>query len=107
MRRAAELPLNGPAASDTLAASGGLELPGRERSPVPAPVAGEGYEPIPGEHDHTTEALTPPAIVGSTGFGADLPASNTDPTLDDETKRQIRWEGGGRTRRRSKGKDHG
>jgi hypothetical protein len=29
MRRASELPVTGPAATDTLAASGGLELPGR------------------------------------------------------------------------------
>ena len=29
MRRAAELPVEGPAATDTVAASGGLELPGQ------------------------------------------------------------------------------
>jgi hypothetical protein len=29
MRRAAQLPVQGPAATDNLAASGGLELPGR------------------------------------------------------------------------------
>jgi hypothetical protein len=33
MRRASELPVEGAAATDTLAASGGLELPGRVAQP--------------------------------------------------------------------------
>lgn len=36
MERASELPVSGPAASDTLAASGGLERPGRAAEPETA-----------------------------------------------------------------------
>ena len=92
MRRASETKVTGPAATDTLAASGGVELPGRAKEPaVP--------EPIPGEHDHTTEAPTQPGIVGTTGYGADLPPGLTDdPTLTDEGRKQVRWEAGGRVR---------
>ncbi len=55
-------------------------------------------ERIPGEHDHTTEAPTEPGIVGTTGFGGDLPPDRTDdPTVSEEQRRQTRWEGGGRT----------
>ena len=54
------------------------------------------HKPIPGEHDHETEPSTPKGIVGGTGFGNDLPLSNVDPTLDDEDRKEIRWESGGR-----------
>ena len=50
---------------------------------------------IPGEHDSSTLPPSEPAIVGTTGFGADLPATD-DPTVDDETARRSRWEGGGK-----------
>ena len=55
-------------------------------------------EPIPGEHDHSTEAATEPAIVGSTGFGGDLPKQDVDPTVDDDTLRDRRWESGGKVK---------
>jgi hypothetical protein len=97
MRRAAELPISGPAATNTLAASGGLELPGREPHPTDAASPADAPEPIPGEHDRTTEQPTQPAIVGTTGFGSDVPASEVDPTLDDELRKQVRWEAGGKT----------
>jgi hypothetical protein len=51
---------------------------------------------IPGEHDASTFPPSEPAIVGTTGFGADLPAT-ADPTVDDEIARRSRWEGGGKT----------
>ena len=51
--------------------------------------------PIPGEHDHTSEPATQPGIVGTTGYGVDLPEASVDPTLDEETRKQSRWEGGG------------
>jgi hypothetical protein len=55
-------------------------------------------EPIPGERDPTTEAPTERGIVGTTGYGVDLPADATaDPTLTDDDRRKSRWEGGGRT----------
>jgi hypothetical protein len=53
--------------------------------------------PVPGEHDHTTEATTEPSIVGTTGYGVDLPSNLTaDPTLTEEEHERYRWEGGGR-----------
>ena len=51
---------------------------------------------IPGEHDQSTLPPSEPGIVGTTGFGADLPATD-DATVDDETARRSRWEGGGQT----------
>ncbi len=99
MKRASEIPVEGPAATDNVAASGGLDVPGREphrHTPIDAPSPLAEREPIPGEHDHTTLAPTEPGIVGTTGFGADLPATD-DSTVDHETARRNRWEGGGRT----------
>lgn len=96
MQRAAELPVKGPAVTNTLAASGGLEVPGREPQAASLPRHAGRPEPIPGEHDHTAEATTEPAIVGTTGYGVDLPPTTVDPTVDDEEKRVIRWEAGGR-----------
>jgi hypothetical protein len=98
MRRASELPTSGAGASDTLAASGGLELPGREAHSGGARSPEHHHEPIPGEHDITTLAPTDRAIVGTTGYGADLPATNEDSTVDEETARHTQWEGGGKTR---------
>ena len=95
MRRAAELPTSGPAATDDVAASGGLDLPGGQSHPHDA-AREHAREPIPGEHDQTTLPPTEPAIVGSTGFGADLPVESVDPTIDEESARQNRWEGGGK-----------
>ena len=113
MRVASELPITGPAATDTLAASSGLELPGREIAAAPAEPPREEAtkpdeptnEPIPGEHDHTTEMPTQPGIVGTTGFGEDLPATETDPTLTEEGRQQNRWEGGGRLPRTARDVD--
>lgn len=57
------------------------------------------HEPIPGERDPTTEAPTDKGIVGTTGYGVDLPEDLTnDPTLTDADRQQNRWEGGGRIR---------
>jgi hypothetical protein len=99
MRRASELPTSGPAANDQVAASGGLDLPGGESHPTDAAAPpGTTREPIPGEHDQTTFPPTEPAIVGTTGFGADLPITNDDPTVDSETAHRNRWEGGGKTK---------
>jgi hypothetical protein len=54
-------------------------------------------EPIPGERDETTAAPTTSGIVGTTGYGGDLPPELTnDPTLTEEEHQQIRWENGGR-----------
>jgi hypothetical protein len=107
MRRASELPVEGPAASDTLAASGGLEVPGRLPHGSSAPDRGNDHEPIPGEHDNTTAAATLPGIVGTTGYGGDLRPETEDVTLTDEDHERARWQGGGRTgaRRESRTSD--
>jgi hypothetical protein len=62
-------------------------------------------EPIPGERDPSTQTSTEPGIVGTTGYGGDLPAdSNQDPTVSDEGRARNKWEGGGRTPDGSKDK---
>jgi hypothetical protein len=160
MRRASEMPVSGPAATDSLAASGGLELPGRAAegptrdeqrdraaaqenvpptaasidrlaggrrgeseqvledaskdvpeasSDAPARARGEDpgdvsparLEPIPGEHDHTTAMTSQPGIVGTTGYGVDVPSTG-DSTVNDELSSDARWEGGGRLGRRDR-----
>jgi hypothetical protein len=50
MSDAAEHPIKGPASHDTLAASGGLEVPGGEPQPAEEPEDA-AYEPIPGERE--------------------------------------------------------
>ena len=68
------------------------------RMAIKGPSAETAREPIPGEQDHTSEVPTQPGIVGTTGYGVDVPEASVDPTLDEETRKQIRWEGGGRVR---------
>jgi hypothetical protein len=53
MRVAMQGPITGPASTDTLAASGGLELPAHEAHPTRAP-GDVVEEPIPGERDPST-----------------------------------------------------
>jgi hypothetical protein len=96
MRRAAELPVDGPGATETLAASGGLEVPGRLPHGSSAPDRATKHEPIPGEHDNTTAAATQPGIVGTTGYGVDVPPETNDVTLTDDDRERVRWEAGGR-----------
>jgi hypothetical protein len=96
MHRAAEVRISGPAATDSVAASGALDHRGGVPTQEPRVEEAREPEPIPGEHDHTTEAATLPGIVGSTGFGGDLPATNSDVTLNDATVRDRNWEGGGK-----------
>lgn len=52
-------------------------------------------ERIPGEHDATTAMPTQPGTAGGTGFGDDLPETDTDASLSEEERRRSRWEGGG------------
>jgi len=54
MRRASELPVSGPAATESLAASGGLERPGRSR---------EGTSPDQQADEAEAERLTPPTLA--------------------------------------------
>jgi hypothetical protein len=55
MRAGSLLPLSGPARTDDLAASGGLELPGGERGSEDVPNVSPTHEPIPGERDPSTQ----------------------------------------------------
>jgi hypothetical protein len=53
MREAMLRPITGPGSTDTLAASGGLELPAHQSHPEPSHTS-TAPEPIPGERDVTT-----------------------------------------------------
>jgi hypothetical protein len=55
MRAGALRPIEGPAATETLAASGGLELPGGERQAEQVDTASAKHELIPGERDPSTQ----------------------------------------------------
>lgn len=100
MRAASMHPIEGEAATRTLAASGGGELPGRERPDhprhVPPDVATGAavHEPIPGEHDASTAVPRQPGAVGGRFNGADLPSNDGDPSLDDRVARERGKEGG-------------
>jgi hypothetical protein len=91
MRAAATHPVRGPASTDTLAASGGLELRRAAREPSRPSVR----EPIPGERERDTLAVLQPGAVGGVGFGADLPAADSEATMDDRTAHEREIEGGG------------
>jgi hypothetical protein len=55
MRAGSLRPVTGPASTDTLAASGGLELPGGERQAEHVDAESPVHEPIPGERDASTQ----------------------------------------------------
>jgi hypothetical protein len=104
MQAASERPIGGPAATDVLAAGGGLELPGREKSADPPHVVGFArqatHEPIPGEHDGTTLTHREPGAMGGAFNGADNVLSDPDAVSDDQTVREWIREGGGRVAER-------
>jgi hypothetical protein len=91
MRASATRPVHGPASTETLAASGGLEAHGRSEA-LPRRVV---REPIPGERDLETLLGTQPGAVGGVGFGADLPPTNLENTMDNRTIHEHEVEGGG------------
>jgi hypothetical protein len=91
MRVAATRPVHGPASTDTLAASGGLETRGAARELLRESVR----EPIPGERERDTLSATQPATVGGVGFGADLPGADNEATMDERTAHEHEVEGGG------------
>ena len=108
MRAAAERPVSGPAATDVLAAGGGLELPGRERHASTPPFVGLGrdaaHEPIPGEYDATTLTHPEPGAMGGAFNGADNVSGDSTTTAEDRTLRERIREGGGRDAERHAGK---
>ena len=98
MRAASERPVSEPASTEMLAASGGLELPGRERPASTLPFIGvdraAAHEPIPGEHDATTLTHREPGAIGGAFNGADNVSGDTA-TAPETVRERIR-EGGGR-----------
>jgi hypothetical protein len=99
MRAAAQRPVSGPAATDTLAAGGGLELPGREECASEVPIVGIGHdnahEPIPGERDAATLTHRAVGAVGGPVNGTASVPTHVD-SLHDDTRRERVREGGGR-----------
>lgn len=112
MRAAASRPVEGPAATSTLAAGGGLELPGGEKRDAGDVMAGAGihqerpHEPIPGERDETTLTHREVGAIGSAFNGEDNVTSDND-TLDDQVRRELVREGGGADAERRFDKRHG
>jgi hypothetical protein len=52
-------------------------------------------ERFPGEREPDTAMPTQPGIVGTTGFGGDLPPTPEDATVNEEFAREKAIEGGG------------
>lgn len=106
MREAAMHPVSGPASTDVLAASGGLNVPGGEAHPELAPPAPSAsgahaapggqapHEPIPGERDATTLTHREPGALGAQFSGADIPAAGAG-SMDERTAYERAREGGG------------
>jgi len=96
MREAMQRPVSGPGSTDTLAASGGLELPAHVSSPhATHPVTAD--EPIPGERDATTLTWRAPGAIGGRFSGADTRPPDPDALMDDATRQDRKLEGGGKT----------
>lgn len=113
MRDAARRPVAGPASTDTLAASGGLEVPGREVHIGSAPgdqmrpaggphpsapsTQSHGSESnlIPGERDASTLTHREPGAVGGQFAGANIPAAAPPAWIDEQTALEHAREGGG------------
>ena len=84
-----------PGASDTLAASGGLELPGGGAEGEAPPAEPHGKDRFPGEREADTAMPSQPGLVGTTGFGGDLPPTPVDATVDEALADERAHEGGG------------
>ena len=100
MRTASMLPVKGPAGTDTLAASGGLDVPGREPAST-TQRAGEldtsapAPEPIPGAYERNTATHREPGAIGGRFNGADARPENADGLMDPAVIEERRREGGG------------
>jgi len=98
MRVSATRAVQGPASTDSLAASGGLEV----RGGAPEKLSGRTTrEPIPGEREPDTLLGTEPGAVGGVGFGANLPETDLEKTMDERTAHEHQVEGGGADSQRS------
>jgi hypothetical protein len=131
MREAATRPTAGPTGTDTLAAIGGLDVPGREphahrpgsvSSPVAATQAashdlgspsragtashGGASALIPGERDASTLTHREPGAVGGQFAGADIPAASPQGWMDERTASDRAHEGGGSAAKKSHDTTH-
>jgi hypothetical protein len=95
MREASLRPVTGPASTDTLAASGGLELPAHRAPRARLGLASVAEEPIPGERDASTLTYRQPGSMGGRFSGADTPSSDPTRLLDEDTIHDRELEGGG------------
>ena len=108
MRAASMRPLSGPGSTDTVAAIGALDVPGRETHPAVAahpqsssPMAttsAPGHphrEAIPGERAVTTLTHREPGAVGSGFAGANVPSPDRHAWMDETTAAEHWKEGGG------------
>jgi hypothetical protein len=95
MLQGATKPISGEAVDDHVAASGGLDLPpGEIIANPPARVATRARERFPGEREPDTLVNTQPGAVGGIGFGASLPPTDVEDTMDERTRLEHRREGG-------------
>jgi len=99
MHAAALRPVSGPAATRTLAAGGGLEVPGGTPGAADVPSLGMGdtgtHEPIPGERDEQTLTHREPGAIGGAFNGQDNIPAPVDRSIDEQTLRDRVLEGGG------------
>jgi hypothetical protein len=99
MRAAALRPVSGSTATPTLAAGGGLEVPGGEPKDLEVPLAGTDdtstHEPIPGERDGETLTHREPGAIGGAFNGVDNIPVPSDGMMDGPTHRDRVLEGGG------------
>jgi hypothetical protein len=98
MRAASMRPLEGPVGTSSLAAGGGLEVPGGDADAMAALEETPGLlrpEPIPGERDASTATHRAPGAIGGQFAGADTPSPRQADWLDEETAFEHAREGGG------------
>jgi hypothetical protein len=92
MRAAAMRPLEVPVGMGPLAASGGLEVPGRDPHGGEAvPSESPQRDMIPGERDPSNLTRSEPGAMGSL-FGENLPSEPS--TLTDVSRHEREMEGG-------------
>jgi hypothetical protein len=92
-------PVIGPAGTSTLAAGGGLEVPGREPHPYTVQHETLSHEPIPGERDPETLTAREPGAIGTLS-GAQLPVGDARALLNDEDIEELWRDGGGLSHKR-------
>ena len=100
MRVDAMTPVTGPASTDTLAAGGGLDVPGSEPQSTDAlttelSVENAIPELIPGAYERDTATRRQPGAIGGQFNGADNVGVDSSDTMDERTADEHRREGGG------------